>query len=313
MISRIVEVSTPCFLSLKHRQLVIERDGERVGSVPIEDLGVLILDNHSLVYTQQVMMACAEANVAVIVCNEKHMPVSMFVPFDANSLHTKTLNAQISASEPVKKRMWQQIVQAKVTEQAKLAKKVNPRIQKLTKLKDAVKSGDPDNIEGLAARMYFEILFGEGFKRDREEPGINTLLNYGYIVLRACVARAVVGTGLHPALGVHHKNQYNSYCLADDLVEPLRPLVDARIVSIVRSRGKEVALDPPTKREILRFLESDVEFDGRRVPLMTALHLYAASARKQFTGEARKLLIPVLSGEIPGDFADGKRGDEGGS
>lgn len=305
MISRVVEISTPCFLSIKHQQLVIERDGEKVGSVPIEDLGVLILDNHSLVYTQQVMVAFAEANVAVIVCNDKHMPVSMFVPFDANSLHTKTLNAQISATEPIKKRMWQQIVQAKVSEQAKLAKTVNPRIQKLSKLKDAVKSGDPDNIEGLAARMYFEILFGEGFKRDRDEPGINTLLNYGYIVLRACVARAVVGTGLHPALGVHHKNQYNAYCLADDLIEPLRPLVDARVVSIVRAQGRDVVLDPPTKRKILRFLDTDLVFDGKTVPLMTALHLYAASARKQLTGESRKLLIPVLSGEIPSDFADG--------
>lgn len=303
MISRIVDISTPCFLSVKHQQLVIERDGDKVGSVPIEDLGVLILDNHSLVYTQQVMMACAEANVAVIVCNDKHMPVSMFVPFDANSLHTKTLNAQISATEPIKKRMWQQIVQAKVGEQAKLAKNVKPRVQKLAKLKDAVKSGDPDNIEGLAARMYFEILFGEGFKRDREEPGINTLLNYGYIVLRACVSRAVVGAGLHPAIGVHHKNQYNAYCLADDLIEPLRPLVDSHIVAIFQAQGKDVALDPPTKRTILRFLDTNVQYDGREVPLMTALHYYAASARKVLSGEARKLVIPSLSAEIPSDSA----------
>ena len=304
MISRVVEISSPAFLTIKHQQLVIEKQGEVLGKVPIEDLGVLILDNHSLVYTQQIMTALIENNTAVVICDMKHMPSAMLVPFDAYSVHTKTLNQQIEMPEATKKRIWQKIIQAKIEAQSELIKHVNPRLRRLDSLSKKVKSGDPENIEGVAAKLYFDLLWGEDFKRQRFEPGINALLNYGYAVLRACVARSIVGAGLHPALGIHHSNQYNSFCLVDDFIEPLRPLVDFKVYEIWKTQGDDLELSPAVKREILTFTQEWLEYEGKRYPFMTALPFYAASARKCITRESLKLSVPKCLFEKSGENTD---------
>lgn len=294
MSNRVVEIGNPGFLSIENRQLVIQRDGQRVGSVPMEDLGVLILDSHSLSYTQELIRICADNNTAVIWCNDKHMPSGMLVAFDANSLHTKTLREQIDAKLPTKKRIWQQIVAAKLAEQAKHLEERGLAAAPLRTLAAEVRSGDAGNREGQGAQLYWEQLFGSNFSRERDVPGVNAFLNYGYAILRACTARAVVGTGLHPAIGVHHRNQYNSYCLADDLMEPLRPLVDRFALRAIEEFGRDSELTPPGKRLMLELTQATVTVSGKRVPLLTGLQSYAAAVRKALGGLAQKLPIPTV-------------------
>lgn len=274
---------------------MIEQGGEEVGRVPIEDLGVLILDSYGITYTQELLIVCAESNVAVIICDAKHTPTAMFLPFESNSLHTKTLREQIECSEPKKKRVWQQIVAAKIAAQARLVSTRSVRDgAKLKALVTKVRSGDPDNLEAQAAWLYFESLFGDGFVRERNEPGINALLNYGYAILRACVARALVGTGLNCALGVFHSNQYNAFGLADVAMEPLRPLVDAHVLQWATDHPEELGLNPATKRALLEFTGFAVTFAGKKLPLTVCLPLYAASLKRAICGEDRKLQIPEV-------------------
>jgi len=292
--NRIVEISNPCSLSVENRQLIIERDGALLGTVPVEDMSVLILDCHTIVYTQEVMKLCADSNIAVIWCNDKHLPSAMMVSFDAHNLHTKTLREQIAAKLPVKKRLWQQIVIAKIKEQAKCLRQMKKDDSSLVCLVSEVRSGDTTNVEGKAAQIYWQTLFGSDFTREREVPGINAYLNYGYAILRACTARAIVGTGLHPALGIHHKNQFNPFCLADDLVEPLRPLADRYALGAIKKFGSDSDLSPPVKRFLLLMTQEAVSIEGKQMPLQTGLQLYAAGVRKALGGLAEKLPIPNL-------------------
>lgn len=292
MIARVVEISSPARLSYKHKQLCIEREGEKPSTVPVEDLGVLILDNEQIVLTHAILTACAEANVAVIVCDNKHIPASLLAPFEGNTLHAKTLRQQIAVPEPKRKRIWQTIVQAKISEQSELLKELRGKDEGIGKLIPFVRSGDPDNIEARAAVNYWRGLFGDDFFRVRGGEGINAMLNYGYAVVRAAVARAIVGAGLHPALGIHHKNQYNAFALADDAMEPLRPLVDEIVFRYVQENGEPERLEPAIKRALLQVLASNVHYDNRKYPIITALGLYAANFRKCLLGRTRKLVCP---------------------
>ncbi len=292
MIKRIVEISNPSFLSVKNKQLLIEQDSEVKGQVPVEDLGVLILSNPAITVTLQALMACWQNNTIVVGCDERFMPGAMLIPLDGHSLQAKTLQHQIDATEPVKKRLWAEIVRAKIREQVKVLKSVNRDASGISHYPSKVKSGDPENIEAQAARIYWLRLFGDGFRRDRDDPGVNALLNYGYAVMRSAVARAVIGAGLTPALGIHHRNQYNGFALVDDLIEPLRPLIDVKVHELVALNTAEPQLDPPTKRELISVLGWNINLNGRSWPLLVALTHYAASVRDVLAGEAKDVAIP---------------------
>lgn len=296
MIKRIIEISQRAHLSLRNQQLVIEREEEEPAQVSIEDLGVLILDHHSITHTQQLLSACWQNNVAVILCDGKHLPGAVLLPLDGHSLQSKIVAQQVEVTEPTRKRLWKTIVQAKVREQANVLRSVHGECAPLPAYADKVRSGDPDNIEAQAARIYWQKLFGPDFRRDRDRAGVNALLNYGYAILRAAVARAIVGAGLHPSLGLHHHNQYDSFCLADDLMEPLRPLVDLKVFELDRSaNGKNKELDRDAKRALLETLTWNCLLGEQRLPLMVALHQYAAGVRKVICGEEKLAAIPALS------------------
>ena len=302
MIKRTVEISTPgCYVHTKHEQLVIEKDGFKLGSVPIEDLGVLIFDNPQILITSALMGFLAEQNVSVIFTDAKHLPSSVTIPYSANTIQTKVLNTQIDISLPTKKRLWSAVVSAKILNQSKVLELCGGDGTALREISKNVASGDPKNLEAYAARIYWRRLFGDEFRRDRDAADENALLNYGYAVVRAATARAIVGTGLHPGLGINHKNQYNPLPLADDLVEPLRPMVDLRVHSIIREMipdadgsERQIILDRDTKREILGLLADECLYDGRKLPLMVALGNYVASVKQVMTGEAEKPVIPTL-------------------
>ncbi|MBI5491938.1 MAG: type II CRISPR-associated endonuclease Cas1 [Deltaproteobacteria bacterium] len=290
-----MEISAPARLALKNRQMSIEREGYDPVTVPVEDIGLLILDHPAISHTQGLLAACFENNVAVLLCGTRRLPGAVLTPLEGNSLQSRTIAQQVQITRPVRKRLWQAIIRAKIRQQATVLSHAAEGENPLFAYAARVKSGDPDNIEAQAARIYWQRLFGKDFRRDPDTPGINSLLNYGYAVMRAAVARALVGTGLHPSLGIHHHNQYNSFCLADDLIEPLRPAVDLRVYMIGKMTPPiELELTPENKRALLEVLSWDFLINGGRLPLMPALHHYAASVRKAICGEVEKVEIPCL-------------------
>lgn len=292
MITRTVVLGSPARVSCRLEQLVVEtEDGERA-TVPMEDIGVLILDHPQLVTSQAVWSACAAHNVAVVVCDAHHLPAATLTPLSGHILHSRTLAMQVAVSAPTRKRVWQAIVRAKVAAQAAVLETATESDHGLRSLIARVRSGDPENIEAQAARIYWVQLFGPDFRRREGAHAINGPLNYGYAVLRAAVARAVVGAGLHPALGLHHHNQYDALCLADDLMEPLRPLIDRTVFEM--GGDAAAALTGETKRRLLDSLTRTCTYSGRKLPVMVALHEYAAHVKQVMAGEERRLEIPVL-------------------
>jgi CRISPR-associated protein Cas1 len=258
MIKRIVDISEKAFLRLENNQLVIEKEGKTVGSVPVEDLGALILQNSAIVITQAILVSCQKHNVVVIFCDEKHLPYSLLLPItDAHTLHSKVLKNQVAATKPMKKRLWQQIVKQKILNQLETLDKAGTPLAAMARLSKAVKSGDPANVEGQAAKLYWRALFGNTFRRNSEAEGINAILNYGYAVIRALVARAVVSSGLHPSLGLHHSNQYNGLALADDLMEPFRPWVDWEVYLMTKSDIR-ISVNKATKQILLGLMSKKV-------------------------------------------------------
>lgn len=294
MIKRIVEISNPARLTLKNQQLVIDREGFEQSTVPIEDLGVLILDNPVITHTQGLLASCSENNVAVVICDSKHTPAAIILPLESHNLHTSIISKQAEISEPIRKRLWQIIIKAKIMEQAKVLNLATGDDRPLSVYASRVKSGDPENIEAQAARIYWQKLFGNDFRRDRNTDGVNALLNYGYAIMRAAVARAIVGAGLHPSLGIHHHNQYNSFCLADDLLEPIRPAVDIKVYEIYKTKPDKLELTSDNKKALLEILSCNCTINDTRLPLFTALHYYAASVRKVIISETKKVEIPEL-------------------
>lgn len=295
MITRTVEVGSPARLRLADRHLVVERSDAPPGRVPLEDLGVLVIDHPEVILSEPLLVACAQAGVVVVVCDGKHLPAGQFVACDGHSLHAKVVAAQADARRPSCKRLWQRIVQAKIRAQSDCLRQCVGNDGGLSDLVSTVRSGDPRNVEARAARDYWPRLFGPTFLRDRETPGINAALNYGYAVLRAAVARAIVGSGLHPALGIHHSNQYNGFCLADDLIEPLRPLIDAEVVAWTREAGAVPSdLDRSTRHRLLRLLGTDLLLDERRLTLNAALSGYTASVVRVLMGDQAEPAIPTI-------------------
>jgi CRISPR-associated protein Cas1 len=303
MIKRTIEISGyKTYFHMARDQLVVEREGAVVGEVPIEDIGLLVVDNPTASYSHACVLKLLEAGAAVMFCGEDHMPAALMTPLEGNHLQSERLCVQIEASQPTKKRLWQQIVRRKIRHQAEMAE--SPEAAKrLLQLSEEVKSGDPSNIEAQAARVHWASWLGgpSEFRRSRKGKPPNNILNYGYMVLRAAVARAVVGSGLHPSLGLQHHNRYNAFSLADDLLEPYRPLVDAAARNLWRQGVKEVTKE--AKQELYSLLTHTCQTTGQTGPVMVALELMTASLVRCLAGEEKDLVLPwVFPGSLHPDL-----------
>ncbi len=292
MIKRTVEISGPDNrLSVRYGTLIVQRDGEQLAQIPLEDLGVLILDAPTTTYTHAVIVRALEAGAVIVPCGENHHPRGLFLPQN-HSLQSRRLRTQARASLPLRKRLWKEVVQAKIRNQAQVLPADHPPRRRLIALISTVRSGDPTNVEAQAARVYWRALFDASFRRAAEGPPPNNLLNYGYAIVRAAVARAICAAGLHPSLGLHHHNQYNDFCLADDMIEPLRPVVDRKVLKL-RDRGI-CEIDRDSKTELLALLTEQVVVGGERGPLMVGLGRVMASLVDCYAGERKKLELPTL-------------------
>lgn len=296
MIRKTVELSTPgTRLSVAHRQLVVERPGLPKATLPIEDLGVVVVDDARATYTQAVFLDLLAAGATLMVTGRDHLPVGLMLPLDAHHVLTERHRAQVDAGGPLKKRLWQALVSAKIAQQGAVLAHFTGHHGGLAPLARRVRSGDPDNLEAQAAQRYWPQLFGRGFRRDREAGGANLLLNYGYAVVRAAIARALVAAGLIPSLGVFHRNRSNPFCLADDLLEPYRPYVDwrVRLLAAEAGGGPLPDLDDRAARAtLLSLLNETVLVGGRRNPMLLAIQASAASLARALTGGERTLALP---------------------
>ena len=293
MIKRIIEVSNPSYLHTRDYQMIVEQNKNEVGRVPIEDIGVLILSHPSITISSSLISSCQQNNSIVVFCDSKHLPISILLPLSGNSMHSKILNTQASVKKPLKKRLWQKIVIAKIESQSKALLSCGKNSSVLESMKLRVKSGDPDNVESQAARVYWPLMFGKNFRRNQKAEGTNSLLNYGYALLRASVARALCGTGLHPALGIHHHNQYNPMCLADDLMEPFRPVVDRKVHKLWEKEIFDIS--KRTKSFLLSFFSESLVFRGKKVPFIVGLQNSAVSLKKALTEGPESLEIPSIT------------------
>lgn len=294
MLKRTLVFSNAMDLSLKLNQIVIayrELPTETV-TVPIEDVGVVVLENQMTKITLPLLNALADANVSVVFCNNKGMPNSMLFNMESNNTQGETLRLQIAAGEVMKKQMWKQIVEAKIRNQSLLLDKVHGNGGILKPYYSNVKSGDTDNREGIAARLYWQRLFGDDFIRDRTLPGINALLNYGYTILRAATARSLVGSGLLPAIGIFHHNRSNAFPLADDMMEPYRPYVDEIVYGLMLQDKLEV--NKETKAELINVLYADTCFSKVMRPLQVGLTMTSASLVRCYAKESMSLCLPLF-------------------
>lgn len=295
MLKKTLFFQNACHLSTRHQQLVItdKQTGEQ-NRRPIEDLGYIVLDHPQITFTQSVIQRLAANNAAVIFCDEKHHPASMLFNLDSHQTQTEHFRAQVEASEPLKKQLWKQTVKAKIRNQASMLEFTDQDGEALRYMARQVKSGDTTNQEARASRFYWPLLFGDDFIRRRFGHPPNNLLNYGYAVLRAAVARALTGSGLLPTLGIHHRNKYNAYCLADDVMEPYRPYVDQCVWELIEAKQAGDELTTELKAELLKILSCDIIINRKRRPLMIGLSETTASLARCFKGEVRKIKYPVL-------------------
>lgn len=295
MIRKTIEFATRgTRLSVANRQLVIERPDMPKATLPIEDLGVVIVDDSQASYTQAVFIELLAAGATVMVSGKDHLPAGLMLPLDAHHVQTERHLAQIQATEPVRKRIWQALIVAKIAQQGAVLEHFTPDHGGLIPLSRRVRSGDPDNLEAQAAQRYWPRLFGKDFRRDRGAEGINAALNYGYAVVRAAAARAVVAAGLIPSLGVFHSNRGNPFCLVDDMFEPYRPYVDWRVKTWVLEQGNPVPdlSDRAVRAALLSIFNETVRVGDRRYPLLLALHQTAVSLCRALTGGDRTLALP---------------------
>jgi CRISP-associated protein Cas1 len=285
----------PASLSARNGLLVIERKDKPEITVPFEDIAVIITSHQQVHYTNAVLAGLASACGAFIVCNEKHLPVGMLLPIVGHSTQGERFIQQANASEPTCKQLWKQVIKEKIKNQGTLLKELYGDDQGLIAMSGRVKSGDTENLEGQASRRYWPKIFGDkSFSRDREAEDQNKFLNYGYTVLRAIVARAICGAGLHPSLGVHHHNRYDSYCLADDLMEPFRPIVDKSVVQLVNEKGTEAPMDKETKALLIGALTARFDLEGEQRTLFDIISRTAASLAQVFAGESDELVLPEI-------------------
>ena len=311
MIKKTLCFSNPTYLSLRNGQLVIQlpevekndtvtekfkKMNER--TIPIEDIGVVVLDNKRITISTGAMEALLENNAAVITCDSRNMPVGLMLPLYGNTLQNERFRDQLGASLPLRKQLWQQTVRQKIANQESLLRRYTKAVTGCMKAwVDEVRSGDADNLEARAAVYYWRNIFSDipNFVRGRAEAPPNNLLNYGYAILRGVIARALVSSGLLPTLGIHHHNRYNAYCLADDIMEPYRPYVDELVIQIIHKHADYSELTRELKAELLSIPVLDVTIDGYRSPLMIAATQTTASLYKCFSGELRRIAYPQMS------------------
>ncbi len=295
MLKQSLYFANPFHLSTELKQLVItNKESGEVKKRPIEDLGFVVLDNQQITMTQSVMQQLAENNVAVVICDDKHHPASMLFHLDTNQVQNERFRAQVEASEPLRKQLWQQTVKAKINNQAMMLKRIGQDHDDLLYLARQVKSGDTTNEEAQAARRYWSKLFGNDFRRERFGMPPNPSLNYGYAYLRAAVARALSGSGLLPTLGIHHHNKYNAYCLADDIMEPYRPFVDLLVYEQKQKHDDYHYINKDRKMEFLALLGSDVIINDKNRPLMVALSETTSSLAACFEGRETIVKYPIF-------------------
>lgn len=300
MIKQTIEISRePAHLAVRNDQLQLRRGDDVAASFPCEDLGFVVVDHPQVTYSHAALTSLVECDAVLVVCGRNHLPAGLLIPLSDHTQVVWRIQLQVDVSQPVKKRLWQQLVRGKILAQAENLQSGTPADVRLRQLASEVRSGDPDNREAQAARVYWsawllqspEAALTDGFQRDPDGPGLNGLLNYGYAIIRAALARAIVAAGLHPALGLHHSNRSNAFCLADDLIEPLRPLVDEAVRELAFSGHQE--LKQSVKAVLLDLLTEEVRTGDFAGPLTVALHRYIASLVKCYAGESRTLEIPV--------------------
>lgn len=310
MIKRTLCFSNPIYLSLRNAQLVlhipevennktlpeaIKKEAER--TIPIEDIGVVVLDNRRITITSGAMEALLENNCAVITCNQKSMPVGLLLPLCGNTTQNERFRSQLEASLPLRKQLWQQTIKQKILNQEHVLRINTAQETNCMRVwSNDVRSRDPDNLEARAAAYYWKNVFTTypNFVRDREGTPPNNLLNYGYAILRAIIARALVGSGLLPTLGIHHHNRYNAYCLADDIMEPYRPYVDQLVLDIIQCNLEISDITRDLKMQLLGIPMLDVVINGKRSPLMIAAQQTTASLAKCFAGECKRISYPEM-------------------
>lgn len=310
MIKKTLCFSNPAYLSLRNKQMVIRipdvanndalpdvlrKEGER--TIPVEDIGVVVIDHKQITLTSGLLEALLENNCAVITCDQRSLPVGLLLPLCGNSVQNERFRDQINASLPLKKQLWQQTVRMKIHNQRRLLEYVHGKsFKNIERWENDVKSGDSDNYEARTAVFYWKNLFADipDFVRDREGDVPNNLLNYGYAILRAVVARALVSSGMLPTLGIFHHNRYNAYCLADDIMEPYRPYVDRLVLTIMESVDDYSELTRNIKAQLLSIPVLDVTIKGQKRPLMIAVSQTTASLYRCFKGEIRKIDYPEM-------------------
>jgi CRISP-associated protein Cas1 len=295
MIGRTVEIADDSRHLFVNRGFMIVKDtqGERkeLGQIPLDDIGAVIANAHGLSYTNNLLVALAERGAPFVLCGANHNAVGMLLPIDGNFEQAKRIEAQIAASQPTHKRLWAAVVKSKLEQQGAALMATGAPSAPLSALVNKVKSGDPENIEAQGARRYWGLLFGEDFRRDQNGGGLNAMLNYGYTVLRATTARAVIAAGLHPSIGLHHSNDQNAMRLVDDLMEPFRPMIDLKVWQL--RRNQELTITPETKRALVRTLYDDMQTEAGATPVMVCTQKLATSLAQVYLGERDNLDLPL--------------------
>lgn len=294
MIGRIVEVADDRRHLFVYRGFLVVKDtqtGQEIGQIPLDDISAVIANAHGLSYTNNLLVALAERGAPFVVCGANHNALAMLLAIEGNHEQAKRFDAQLSASLPLRKKLWAAVVRCKLAQQAVALEATGNITAPLTALIGKVRSGDPDNIEAQAARRYWSLLFGDAFRRDQGGDGVNALLNYGYTVMRAAMARAVIAAGLHPSIGLHHSHDNNAMRLVDDLMEPFRPIVDLRVWKLKRDGHEHVA--PESKRALVRVLFDDMLTPIGATPVTVCTQRLAVSVAQVFLGERDKLDLPL--------------------
>lgn len=294
MIKRTLFFGNPAYLSTYQEQLVVKFPDDTPGrQIPIEDIGIIVLEHQQITITNGLIAKLSERKVAIVSCNAQHLPDGLLLPMTGHTEQTERIRHQIEATIPLKKNLWQQTVSSKIRNQAALLAEKGKESKRMEYLSKNVSSGDPDNYEGQAAAIYWKQIFDiPDFTRGQAGIPPNNLLNYGYAILRATVARALVSSGMLPNLGIWHHNKYNAFCLADDIMEPYRPYVDLVVYHLVEQEDELAELTIPLKKELLTIPALDVQIDGQKSPLMVAVSRTTNSLYECFAGTRRKILYP---------------------
>ena len=293
MIKRILEVSSGgTFLSVKHRQLTIKLQSGETHTVPCDDIGSLLIDHPSVTLTTSVINSVTQEGGCIVVCGINHLPATLMLPIEGNTLQGERFRKQAEISKPFSKKLWSQLIKGKIYQQGRLLEKEGKNPETLNRLGDRVRSGDPDNLEAQASRNYWKPLFGKEFTRHREGKSPNNLLNYGYTVLRSMVARALCSTGLHPTLGVHHHNKYNAYALADDVMEPYRSIVDQTVLEHLKKEDVSKEINRESKTSLLGMFNRHLYMGGNKQVVQIAIQMTAESLSKSIMENEVKLKLP---------------------